>query len=78
MLFTLLLGCTPSPVENAAGGEGEDTCPPEPSPLAFGTPETLDLVTWNIQEFPKAGQGTVTAVEEVLLGLDVDLFLERN
>ena len=72
--ISLVLGCTASPVDTVYDGEGEDTCPPEPSPLAFGTPETLDLVTWNIQEFPKAGQGTVTAVEEVLLGLDVDLF----
>jgi endonuclease/exonuclease/phosphatase family metal-dependent hydrolase len=42
--------------------------------IAFGTPDTLDVVTWNIEEFPKKGQATAAAVVEILEGLDADLF----
>ncbi len=41
--------------------------------LAFGTPNALDVVTWNIEEFPKNGQ-TTAAVADILQGMDADLF----
>jgi len=28
----------------------------------FGTDTTVDIVTWNIETFPKSGQATVDAV----------------
>ena len=56
-------------------GPTEDTgCPPDLSVLSFGTPETLDVVTWNVEEFPKNGQTTVVAVADILQAMDVDLF----
>lgn len=41
--------------------------------IDFGTDETLEILTWNIEWFPKAGQTTVSYVEEIVLEMDVDL-----
>lgn len=42
--------------------------------LSFGTPDTLDVVTWNIEWFPKNGQASIDAVKEVIEALDADLY----
>lgn len=42
--------------------------------LEFGTAGTLDVVTWNIQTFPKDGQTTTDQVGEIFDGLDADLY----
>ena len=76
-LIVPALGCwSVSPVNDASvddsqADSGEST---EPKDMAFGTPDTLDVVTWNIEEFPKRGQTTVDGVLEILQGLDADLF----
>jgi endonuclease/exonuclease/phosphatase family metal-dependent hydrolase len=70
-------GCGPlaNSDESLSGAHSEDSaCPEEPHALAFGSEDTLDVVTWNIQEFPKNGQATIRAVAEVLRVMDVDLF----
>ena len=41
--------------------------------LEFGTPGTLDVVTWNIEWFPKNGQTSIDAVKDVIEALDADL-----
>ncbi|MFT4709347.1 MAG: endonuclease/exonuclease/phosphatase family metal-dependent hydrolase [Planctomycetota bacterium] len=41
--------------------------------LSFGTEATFDLVTWNIEWFPKNGQASIDAVKEVIEALDADL-----
>jgi len=51
--------------------------PLDESPLAViprGEEETLEIVTWNIENFPLAGQTTVGEVRQIIEGLDVDLF----
>lgn len=51
--------------------------PLDESPLALiprGEEETLEIVTWNIESFPLAGETTVRAVQQIIEGLDVDLF----
>ncbi len=40
---------------------------------AFGTDSTFEVVTWNIEWFPKNGQTTVDYVSEIIQDLDVDL-----
>ena len=40
--------------------------------LEFGSDETFDIVTWNIEEFPKNGQNTIDLVSEVIETLNVD------
>lgn len=41
--------------------------------LSFGTETTLDIMTWNIENFPKNGETTVTYVNAILEALDVDI-----
>jgi endonuclease/exonuclease/phosphatase family metal-dependent hydrolase len=43
------------------------------SDLTFGTDTTFEIMTWNIEEFPKNGATTVNAVKEVLEALQVDV-----
>lgn len=40
---------------------------------AFGTDSTLEVMTWNVEWFPKNGQTTVDYVTEIITDLDVDL-----
>ncbi|NOY50598.1 MAG: T9SS type A sorting domain-containing protein [Chlorobi bacterium] len=41
--------------------------------LHFGTDSTLEVVTWNIEHFPKAGQETIDYVAQIIQALDVDI-----
>ena len=41
--------------------------------LSFGTEATLDIMTWNIEQFPKNGETTLTNVKAIIEGLDVDI-----
>ena len=41
--------------------------------LTFGTDSTLDVMTWNIERFPKNGQATLTYVVDIIEALDVDV-----
>lgn len=41
--------------------------------LSFGTEDTFEVMTWNIEHFPKNGQTTVAYVTEIIESLEVDL-----
>ena len=41
--------------------------------LEFGTDSTLEVVTWNIEHFPKRGQATVNYVRQIIEQMDVDI-----
>ena len=41
--------------------------------LSFGTDTTLEIMTWNIEHFPKNGQTTVNYVTDIIEALDVDI-----
>jgi exonuclease III len=41
--------------------------------LDFGTEETLDIVTWNIEFFPKNDQTTLQYVVEIIEAIDADI-----
>ena len=41
--------------------------------LTFGTDTTFEVMTWNIEWFPKNGQTTVDYVSQIIQALDVDL-----
>ena len=43
------------------------------SDLTFGTEQTLEIMTWNIEHFPKNGQTTVEYVIDIIEALDVDI-----
>jgi endonuclease/exonuclease/phosphatase family metal-dependent hydrolase len=42
--------------------------------LEFGTEETLEIATWNIEWFPKDGFNTVNYVSEIIEALEIDVF----
>ena len=42
--------------------------------LFFGTDSTFEVVTWNIQNFPKAGITTANYVVQVIMAIDADVF----
>ena len=41
--------------------------------LTFGSDSTLDVITWNIEHFPKNGQITINYVSQIIEALDVDV-----
>lgn len=41
--------------------------------LSFGTDSTFDVLTWNIEWFPKNGQTTIDYVAQIIKALDVDV-----
>jgi endonuclease/exonuclease/phosphatase family metal-dependent hydrolase len=41
--------------------------------LQFGSDSTLDIMTWNIEAFPKAGQNTMDSVGKIVEALDMDI-----
>ena len=43
------------------------------SNLRFGTDSTFEVVTWNIEHFPKNGQTTINYVSDIIEALNVDL-----
>jgi len=63
-----LLGSCAEPVEKE---------PPEEltglENFKFGTDSTLEIITWNLKEFPLANSETVTYVSQIIYYLDVDI-----
>ncbi|MEZ7839182.1 MAG: endonuclease/exonuclease/phosphatase family protein [Flavobacteriales bacterium] len=41
--------------------------------LSFGTDASFDLITWNVEWFPKNGQSTVDSVRQIIRALDADV-----
>ena len=41
--------------------------------LFFGTDDALDIMTWNIEWFPKNGQVTIDYVGQIIDALDIDV-----
>lgn len=42
--------------------------------LSFGTDQTLEIITWNIEHFPKNGSTTTTAVKQIIESLNADVY----
>jgi exonuclease III len=42
--------------------------------LSFGTDTTLELVSWNIEHFPKNGDITVNYVQQIIENIDADIY----
>lgn len=43
------------------------------SDLQFGTDQTLDIITWNIEWFPKSGQTTINNVKNIIIAMDAEI-----
>jgi endonuclease/exonuclease/phosphatase family metal-dependent hydrolase len=65
--------------DNNSGSGGGGTLPTEPvsgkyaSCLSVLSDETLDVVTWNIEHFPKSGTSTITLLKEMIQEMDADI-----
>ena len=42
--------------------------------LSFGTDSTFEVVSWNIEWFPKNGQTTANYVQTILTNLQADIY----
>lgn len=42
--------------------------------LSFGTDSTLDIISWNVENFPKNGNTTVNYLAEAIEALDADIY----
>lgn len=42
--------------------------------LSFGTDSTLEVITWNLENFPKEDQTTMDYVSQIVSALDADIF----
>lgn len=47
--------------------------PQDFSGLRFGSNQTLEVVTWNLENFPKKGNTTLQLVSEIIQAMDVDV-----
>lgn len=51
-----------------------DICSQSLSDLSFGSDNAIEIMTWNIEWFPKNGQSTVDSVSVILQALDIDIY----
>lgn len=42
--------------------------------ISFGTEDTFEIVTWNIEHFPKKNQTTIAYVDRILKAIDADVY----
>jgi endonuclease/exonuclease/phosphatase family metal-dependent hydrolase len=68
ILLLLLTGCG---IDDSVNHTDID---PDLNELTLGTAATLEVVTWNIQNFPKMGSNTVDYLEELIIQIDADIF----
>ena len=61
-IFLFIFSCAENKIINSSGFS-----------FNFGTSETLDIVTWNIENFPKQNGSTVDYLTELIPLLDVDI-----
>ncbi len=70
-LFLFVLGCntrvTNPPDEPPPDSERIDLAP-------IGSDSTLEVVTWNVENFPQLNDQTISDVKEIILDLDADLY----
>ncbi|MBS3741004.1 MAG: endonuclease/exonuclease/phosphatase family protein [Candidatus Cloacimonetes bacterium] len=78
-IFTLIIlslliiyGCGENNVTNNNGHD------PTIDSLYIGTDTTLDVMTWNIEHFPKQGDATVETVIEIIRELDLDMIVMQE
>ncbi len=72
-LFYLLLTLAPLTLVLGCGDSPEDETSPHSTSIDFGTPETIDFVSWNIEAFPKQGAPSADAVVRILADIQPDV-----
>ena len=58
-----------SPVEKEANDSGNDSLLPD-----LNLEDGIEVVTWNIEQFPKLGQRTIDSVANIITSLNADIY----
>lgn len=66
-IFSLLIAATALLFPVLQASSAERAVP------AFGSDETFDIMTWNVQTYPKSGQTTIDLVADIVEDLDLDV-----
>jgi endonuclease/exonuclease/phosphatase family metal-dependent hydrolase len=65
IILSILIGCGSTTTYSSPDVNPESN--------SFGTDQTLEVITWNLENFAKNGDVTVNRVEQILDSLDVDI-----
>ena len=57
-----------------ACGEQNPYFPLAEPTIIFGTDSTFDVVTWNLENFPKRGATTINLVSQIILQIDAEIY----
>ena len=64
----LVFSCA-SPIEKEASDRGNDSLLPD-----LNLEDGIEVVTWNIEQFPKLGQRTIDSVANIITSLNADIY----
>ena len=66
LFFFSIIGCGENTFHNSSQNLTIDS-------LCFGTDSTLEVMTWNLQDFPKKDEITIDYVVQIIQALDIDI-----
>ena len=69
LCFLYLVFSCAIPVEKEANDSGNDSLLPD-----LNLEDGIEIVTWNIEQFPKLGQRTIDSVANIIASLNADIF----
>ena len=69
LCFLYLVFSCASPIEKEASDSGNDSLLPD-----LNLENGIEIVTWNIEQFPKLGQRTIDSVANIIASLNADIF----
>ncbi len=69
LCFLYLVFSCASPIEKEASDSGNDSLLPD-----LNLEDGIEVVTWNIEQFPKLGQRTIDSVANIITSLNADIY----
>ena len=69
LIFCLFWGCA---IDQPLSSNTDNVSSIQITP--FGTDNSLDIITWNVENFPKNGNNTVDAMVDIIRDLDIEIF----
>ena len=69
LCFLYLVFSCANPIEKEASDSGNDSLLPD-----LNLENGIEIVTWNIEQFPKLGQRTIDSVANIIASLNADIF----
>ena len=69
LCFLYLVFSCANPIEKEANDSGNDSLLPD-----LNLEDGIEVVTWNIEQFPKLGQRTIDSVANIITSLNADIY----